>query len=1482
MNCNVCPYMPVWPDQTKIAAMRLLLLAVFLFGTLTAYGQLKSDVVHYSTRDGLSHDGVLCITRDREGFMWFGTFDGLNRFDGHNFVVYKSRPGDNSNLQSNKIRNIVEDKAGYLWVQTFDYKLYRFNKKTETFIPVSDGPYKSLFKDQVIINKIIPDNLDGVWLLTKGKGMFYVSNGTGGKPAITRYTQTGNGALTVPGINITVHVTAIEGNVWVGTEAGLSCLRRTGNTYKAIKINQAGSKGLLTLPYTCAAHTSSKLYFGTSEGKIVVYDIGSKQFSAVEIASGVRLNDICIARNGIIYVSTTGRGLVKLNAGDLRSPKFLSPGVTTYKSLYEDHYGNLWIEPELHGIVKYNPETGIYKTFNQKLDITALSRDYQVVTDASGVIWTSMKGGGFGYYDTATDDINYFYDQPGSPDQQFSNVVTSLYVDRTGVLWMSAKDGGINKIISLNNKFIFRQLALNPQNRSANEVRAMMKDSKGRLWLCTKDGYVHVYQQNKEVSIFTNHDRRIGFVYTVMEDSQGNVWLGTKGNGLFKASPLTADRTLYTLQNYTNNKDDDHSLSSNMVYSVLEDHKGRIWVGTFGGGLDLFTHSGNKDGFKNPLNTFHHYPMPWAKAIRHLCEDNSGHIWIATSYGLLIFNPDENSGQDDHFKAYQKVPGDPGSLGNNGVQYLCKDQAGQMWVGTFGGGLNKAIVHNNDVDHVKFKAFTKADGLPNDVVLSITADDQQDLWVATAGGLSRFNIRQQSFKTYDSFDGLPDVGFSEAACFTAANGELYFGCTNGYLSFYPQTIVHNRAPVQMALTNLQLYYKTILPGAENSPLQNAINQTASLTLSHDQNVISIDYAVLDYRAPNKVSYAYKLENFDKTWHLVNDLRKATYTNIPPGSYTLRVKGTNDDLFSNTPEKTLQIVIRPPFYLTWIAYVIYVVLAVLALMLARNITITMIGLRNKVIIEQKLTEMKLSFFTNISHELRTPLTLISSPLEELSHSEKLSARGEEYFRIINRNVNRMIRFTNQLLDLRKVQNDKMQISASETNLTELAKETGACFESVAAEKNISLLIETDNPVYAWVDEEKIEIIIYNLLSNAFKFSPPNTKIRLLIEDNPEDGIIELKVTDEGSGVPSDSLKDIFELYHEEHHGGENHLKGTGIGLALARGLALNHKGDLLARLNEGPGMTFILRLKAGYEHYTPAEISTADNGHTIQHLEVNENEHAYQFQMEETVAADAPLLLVVEDNNDLRAFLEMQLRDTYRVLTAKDGVEGLEAARSHYPDLIISDVVMPRMDGIRMMDTLKQDVNTSHIPVILLTAKSSVESRIKALQYGADVYLTKPFHNDLLLASVQNLLTSRKRLFARLAGIKKNQEEAPASDVVITTPKDEAFLKDVIRIVEEKMKDPNFNIDEVASGMGMGRTAFYKKLKGLSALSPVEFVRELRLKRSKELLDSGDYTVSEAGYLAGFNSLPYFSTCFKDKHQVSPSAYLKKNKTAEAI
>lgn len=1462
-------------EVSMINTIRSVFYAVILLLSLQANAQLKCKIEHFTTEDGLSHNRVMCMIKDHEGFMWFGTWDGINRFDGHNFIIYKSKPGDTSSLRNNRIDDIVEDRSGYLWLKAYDNQIYRFDKKKEQFLAISDFLPAPRTKKFVFENIILSAN-GPIWLKTKNQGIFYVPNPGASHLQFSRYASGLGNNFRLPSNNITFFYEDDQRLIWIGTPNGLTCLKKNNaGTYVNVKLDPAFTKGI---NFTSVAENKDMIWLGTGNGRLIWYKKTTGQFSSKSISAN-QLNSICISKKrNAAYLSTSNGEIITVDPVSLSVVSSSAmAGAPLLLSIYEDRAGMLWIEPEKHGVVKFDPFKRAFKHFTQRNDANYenLAKYYHIFEDKDGVVWTDMKGEGFGYYDPATDQVNYFYDEPGSQNYRFSNLVPCTYLDPVGILWLNADDRGLNKIVFQRKDFNQKLLVDRTVSRSDNEIRGICTDSKGRLWLASKAGQLYIYANDKKVPVvFKNKPSEgLGVIYTIIEDRYGNMWMGTKGDGLFKAVPADKDRTTYTVTHYLADKKDIYSLSSNVIYALLEDRKGRIWAGTFEEGLNLVEQKDSKTRFINTKNSFNNYPKETFTRIRNLKEDVKGNIWIATTDGLMVMDPNNGTPANYHYATFSKIAGDKTSLGKNDIQFIYRDSKNTMWLSTSGGGLNKAIT-SDPFKSLKFKVYTTDDGLPSDYLLSSLEDNKGNLWLATENGLSKFITDKEKFINYDSYDGLPPTGFSESSSLKLANGNLVFGCITGYISFNPDDIVYHKISANMALTNLQVNNNDVALGGPNSPLKYNLNNTKHIVLKYDQNILGIDYSLLDFRSGNKQSYAYRLMGFDKVWHDNKSQRRATYTNLPPGNYMFEVKSSSEGLYANDPYKKLAITILPPPWRTWWAYFIYIVLTVILIEVVRRIAFTMLRLRQRIAVEKKLADLKLSFFTNVSHELRTPLTLILNPIEEIYKKENLSQQGNEHINVVRKNAKRMVRFINQLLDLRKVQSGKATLKISKVDMVSFVKKISEYFTDVAREKQITLVIESDyTELFAWIDAEKLDIVIYNLLANAFKFTPMGKVIKIRVNEAPEGNGILVEIADQGQGVPENKLSDIFELYYEGDHGEGKNLKGTGIGLALSKELVNLHHGHICAKNNADQGLTVTVALKVGKEHLIHDEVVFVDTPEVPHELE--EAIEDLLQTIEQPIHqhnAHTPLVLLVEDNNDLRAFLKVQLGEFYRVELAENGQEGMEKAMQLLPDLILTDVMMPVMDGIQMMDRLKNEITTSHIPIVLLTAKFSVESQIEALRYGADYYITKPFQNDFLLASIENLIKQRKKVFETMLSKKRTVDLSP-SEIVITS-QDEVFLKKVIKIVEDSMSDPEFNIDAVAGSINMGRSAFYKKFKSLTNLAPVEFVRDMRLKRAKQILDAGESNISEIAYMVGFNNAKYFSTCFKEQYHLSPTEYLK--------
>lgn len=1449
-----------------------LLIVLALSVLLPVSAQPSLSFQHYSTADGLSDNRVTCITKDHEGFMWMGTWAGVNRFDGKNFVTFKATPGDGSELGTNRLDRILADDEGFLWLQAYDKKVYRFDKQTEQFLSVSKFlEAKSSMRvdvDQIVVlrNKLIA-------VISKDQGIFFVSMVNADKPLVTWASSHPNADYRLPSNRIHTFYQDNAKKIWVASNLGLICLQEDSTRlYKKDGLQD----DLMTASVTSITENGDFIWFGAEGGRLFMLKKTDDQLSSIDLKAG-RINDLKISRDGTSLFCSTAKGrLVTIRTASLEINSVANFDNGTLLSIYEDRRGLLWIEPGDVGVLMFDPATRSFKHFKQEnyssyhLDAS----EYDLFEDQKGTVYVRMKGCGFGYFDSTTKRFNYFYNERDSKDYRFSNLTKALFYDSDGILWLSTDDGGIEKITLPQNEFTHEKLTKNSELKEENEVRGLWTDSNGRLWVCDKTGKVYLLKDGAVIkTLVLDNPSYASGVYTILQDRKKNIWLGTKGNGLFKLEQVGPQADNYKITHFVHDDEDLYSISSNVVYSLIEDSDARVWVGTFGGGINLIDQSGTKPRFYHQKNTFAKYPSGGCNRVRSLVLDATGKIWIGTTDGLLIFDPNQPDLNNTDFTQYVKLPLDDESLGNNDVQYMYRDKNDVMWVLTSSGGLNKGV-GKNPMESLKFSNYTKKDGLPSDYLLSCLEDAAGYLWIATQNGLSRFDKVNGYFQNYNSTDGLNAGGFSEASCTWTANGELVFGMLNGYMHFNPGKIIQNKIKSNIVFTNLQINNEDVFPATENSVLKSPINHTKEIILNYDQNILSIDYRLLDYRSQDKISYEYRLLGFHPDWRSNKGETKASFTNLSPGTYRFEVRSANPNLYSNVPIKAVDILILPPPWKTWWAYGIYALVGLSILWVVRKYALMILRLRQRIIIERKLADLKLNFFTNVSHELRTPLTLILNPLEEISRTENLSDRGARHLTVVRKNAKRMSRFINQLLDLRKAQSGKAVLNVSMVELVSFVKRIIGYFADVAERRQITIAIETEvSALFAWIDAEKIDIVVYNVLANAVKFTPDGKHIRILLERRPT-GVIIIKIIDEGKGVPDSQMDEIFRLYFGGQPSEDHAFRGTGIGLALSKELIQLHHGKISGSNNVPHGLIVTIELMAGRDHFIKDNTIFVDPSYEVEPTPIEfitPDEFIPEPELK-TTDDELPLLLLVEDNRDLRSFLRDQLRHIYRVESAENGMEGLQKANQLLPDVVLSDVMMPVMDGIAMLDRLKNNRDTSHIPVVLLSAKFSVESQIEGLRYGADHYLAKPFRNDFLVATLTNIVAQRKRLFNFILQ-RKNTVDIRCTEIEITSH-DELFLKKVINIVEEKMKEPQFSIDTVVGSMNMSRSPFYKKLKSLSGLSPVEFVKEIRLKRSLQYLDAGEQNISTIAFEVGFKSAKYFSTCFRQRFNESPTEYLK--------
>ena len=969
----------------------------------------------------------------------------------------------------------------------------------------------------------------------------------------------------------------------------------------------------------------------------------------------------------------------------------------------------------------------------------------------------------------------------------------------------------------------------------------------------------------------------------------------------------------YKLTRYQHDSNDMYSLSDNNVYCVYEDHHGRIWAATFAGGINYISQGEHGETvFINHRNNLKGYPIDVCYKARFITSDNNGRLWVGTTTGAVAFDENFKKPEDIQFHHFSRVPNDTKSLSNNDVHWIIATQQKELYLATFGGGLNKLISISED-GHGEFKSYSVLDGLSSDVLLSIREDHKQNLWISTENGICKFVPSGERFENYDERSISFRVRFSEAASTLTSGGDMLFGTSNGLFMFSPDSIRKSSYVPPVVFSKLMVANEDVIPG-EKSILKVDLDDTQELVLSHDENIFSVQYAALDYTNPQNIQYAYILDGFEKQWTFADRQRSVTYTNLPKGDYIFRVRSTNSDGVWVDNERILNITILPSFWETPLAYVLYVCFVLLIIFVAVYILFTIYRLKHEVSVEQQISDIKLRFFTNISHELRTPLTLIAGPVEQVLKNDKLPADAREQLVVVERNTNRMLRLVNQILDFRKIQNKKMKMQVQQLNVVAFVRKIMDNFESVAEEHNIDFLFQTEKEALnLWVDADKFEKIVFNLLSNAFKYTPNGKMITVFIRE--DEGTVSVGVQDQGIGIAENKRKSLFVRFENLVDKNIFNQASSGIGLSLVKELVEMHKATISVDSRLGEGSCFKVDFLKGKEHYNSSvEFILEDSAAPLSMERIVDI--ANSSLQTEAAIADAPdlevsavkeeaeessskeLMLLVEDNQELRSFLRSIFASTYRVVEASDGMEGWSKALKYLPDIIISDVMMPEKDGIEMTRELRADMTTSHIPIILLTAKTTIESKLEGLEYGADDYITKPFSATYLQARVENLLMQRKKLqnFYRdslthvtvsetpvaqgetLAGHASAEPDSVAAEEPVMpemSPNDRKFMDKLVDLMEQNMDNGELVVDDLVRELAVSRSVFFKKLKTLTGLAPIEFIKEMRIKRAAQLIETGEFNMTQISYMVGINDPRYFSKCFKAQVGMTPTEYREK-------
>ena len=1449
---------------------------------LPAKAQLNSTFTHYSQENGLSENTVMSIVQDHDGMLWFATWDGINRFDGYDFHVYKARKSNDVNWASNRIDYLYVDAQGDIWCIAYDGHAFRFDKRMETFIEV---PAEDSDKD-LVYTSIEPLANGTVWLLTDDNGGMRVrTEAHTGKILSERW-------LSATASNQATRINAVfldsKGNEWLLTGNGLQRISPEGkrNVYFTDTENNWSSQ-----PFFAAIQQGECLYFTSRQGRIWTYSLKDDTFTLHELPYPDDISHISTLPDKRLALTMKHQGVLLTDSllHPLRfygSTKEVDFNQSPIQNTYIDRYGEIWIAIDRIGCVCHiNPYTETFRFEQMKVEQDAADRSvpvFAICEDSYGNVWVHPVGGGLAWFDRTHNKLLPFYDEAGSPDWRFSNKLHAMTVDRQGNLWLGTHSKGLEKISFFNNRFhLIKPLSCN-YDTNANQVRALCEDSEGRIWTGTRDGKISVYSAEFELIGHLTSDGHISATgtpliasaYQIIEDSKGIIWIASKGNGIFRLAPTSSDRS-YHLANYTYDANDIYSLSHNSAYDICEDSHGRLWIATFGGGVNCMEQQA--DGsyrFLNARNNLKAYPIGRCSKARAIQRDKNGTLWAATSNGLLSFNENFTRAEAIDFKLHIREPNNKESLNNNDIYDILLTHEGRLFFATFGGGLNE-LKATGIQDSVRFTSYTTSNGLPTDVLVSLCEDRKGNIWIGTESGLSRMNANSLHFDNFLKGELGEELIFEESTALTRADGILLFGSNRGLLTFNPADIQTNRYVPSIVFCGLKIANENITP-QEGSVLPESLNTLKHLTLSHKSNTISLAFAALDMNAPENIKYAYMLDGFDEEWNYVGKQRIATYTNLPHGKYTFRIRSTNGAGIWVDNERQLTITVRPTFWETPYAFILYTFIFLCILLGGAYILFTIYRLKHEVSVEQQVTDMKLRFFTNISHELRTPLTLIEGPISYVLKQTGLSQEVREQLQTVERNTNRMLRLVNQILDFRKIQNNKMKLCVEQIDIVAFARKIMENFESVAESNRIDFIFESEQPsLKLWADADKVEKILFNLLSNAFKYTEPGKAITVFIHEN--ENTIAIGVQDQGIGIPENRKESLFVRFETLLDKNIFNKNSTGIGLSLVKELTDMHHASIRVDSKEGEGSCFTVEFKKGKEHYgEEVEFILSDN------IENGRLEPADLPNPDEEITECRNTMLLVEDNLELRSFLRTIFKSQFQIIEAANGAEGIDKAKKHMPDIIISDIMMPEQDGIALTKELRNDVATSHIPIVLLTAKTDMDSKLQGMELGIDSYITKPFSAVYLKARVDNLLARRQRLRQfycehLMDTNDTSTEEAKVEEEVQSSlsPQDKRFIDRLTEFMEKNMDNGDLVVDDLVSQMAVSRSVFFKKLKSLTGLSPIEFIKEVRVKRAAQLIETGEFNMTQITYMVGFNDPRYFSKCFKQRFGMRPTEYRDK-------
>ena len=1203
------------------------------------------------------------------------------------------------------------------------------------------------------------------------------------------------------------------------------------------------------------------------------------------IQNGSNLTDIEVGENDACLLYNSGEiDLVNKDSAEIiKSIKYLSqndPMISDKYSMFIDKDGDWWVySQEATGVWFYSHHTNQWTLYKSQHKIHGYSLSSDVVQDikqdSRGKIWLGTDHGGIDIINKTNNTITNLQNDISDPRSLSNNSINKLFCDDMGIMWVGSYKRGISYYNDAIYKFRVEHF---PEFRNLknfdSDITCISEDKNGILWLGTNgSGLISYNRETGEKKRFqhqANNPNSISgdVIVCLYIASDGKIWVGTYFGGLdcFDGDKFT---------HYRHNPNNYNSPANNKVWSIAEDKEKNIWIGTLGNGLQsLNPQTGKFTSFPNQLTSNY---------ISSICFGQDEKLYIGTAFGLAIYDKRTNQ-----FTNLTGNKAETEEFTNQNVNQVYVDSRGLIWIATQRG------VNILDPKKDKLEILIKDDGLVDNIACSIVEDSNKNMWITTSNGVSNIMVQSDSktgdytysFYNYDEMDGLQNREFNMRSSYLTAAGEVILGGISGFNIFLPQSIKYNQTVPKVVFTNMTLFNKDVKIDSIYSGkklLDKALNRTKSIRLKYSQNIFSISFSGMNFMLPEKNRYAYKLEGFNDDWLEVDGrTHQVSYTSLPPGTYTFMVKAANSDGYWSEDQTNLQIIVEPPFWRSIWAYIIYVILAIVAMIIARRLMLR--SEREKFRLEQvkkeaqhkhEMDDMKLRFFTNISHEFRTPLSLIISPLERIIDNTPDDKQKQKLV-LVKRNAIRLLNLVNQLLDFRKSDVSQHQLKNGMHDLIPSYNAICQSFMELTDKKNINFsFASSENSLRMLFDEDKMEKILMNLLSNAFKFTNEGgeikVEVRKILLDNWKEPRVEIRVSDTGVGVSDEDKEHIFERFYQAQHKDRADLSGSGIGLHMVKEFVTLHGGEIHIEDNPiGSGSIFVITLPIITEDESIDQGDEAEEVNVIYATSTDIGKVAVDKENpndECEIDKNSPLILIVDDNEDFRTFMRECLEEKYQLVEAVDGIDAWKKIPDLQPDIIISDVMMPNMDGNQLCMTVKGDLRTSHIPIILLTARTAEEQKIEGLETGADDYITKPFNLNILLLRIKKLLENQKN---RQSTFTKQIEPEP-SQIAITSL-DEKLITQAIEYVENNIDRSELSVEELSRELGMSRVHLYKKLTAITGRSPVEFIRIIRLKRAAQMLKESQLNVSEIAYSVGFNNPKYFSRYFKDEFGMLPSDF----------